>query len=67
MALWELCDFNIGKCHLVSMDKGVGENKTLQISSHQKTISSKEVEILRAAIDKNYHFTNILEILIVNY
>lgn len=49
------------------MDKGVGENKTLQISSHQKTISSKEVEILRAAIDKNYHFTNILEILIVNY
>ena len=30
----------------MSMDKDVGENKTLQISSQQKTINSKEVEIL---------------------
>ena len=57
---------NIGKCHLVIMDKDVGENKTLLISNQQKTINNKEVEFLGAAIDKNYNFTNILEILIVN-
>ena len=48
------------------MDKDVGENKTLLISNQQKTINNKEVEFLGAAIDKNYNFTNILEILIVN-
>ena len=34
---------NTGKC----MDKDLEENKTLQISSQQKLINRKEVEILR--------------------
>ena len=49
---------NIGKCHYVSIDKDVGENKTLQISSQQ----SKEVEILRITIDQklfHQHIKNI--------
>ena len=37
---------NRGKCHYMCMGKGVGENETLQISSQQKMINSKEVEIL---------------------
>ena len=39
---------NTGKC----MDKDVEENKTLQISSQQKMINRKEVEILRIKIDR---------------
>ena len=38
------------------MDKDVEENKTLQISSQQKIINSKEVEILGIKIDQKYHF-----------
>ena len=41
------------------MDKDVEENKTLQISSQQKIINSKEVEILGIKIDQKYHFNNI--------
>ena len=41
------------------MDKDVEENKTLQISSQQKIINSKEVEILGIKIDRNYHFNYI--------
>ena len=50
---------NTGKCHYICMDKDVEENKTLQISSQQKIINSKEVEILGIKIDQKYHFNNI--------
>ena len=46
---------NIGKCHLVIMDKDVGENKTLLISNQQKTINNKEVEFFI-----NYNFCKII-------
>ena len=34
---------NIGKCHYMCMGKDVDENETLQISSQQKMMNSKEV------------------------
>ena len=43
---------NIGKCHYMSMDRDVGENKTLQISGQQKTINSKEVKRSGITIDQ---------------
>ena len=47
---------NTGKCRYICMGKkDVDENETFQISSQQKMINSKEVEILGI----NYHFTNI--------
>ena len=50
---------NTGKCHYTCMGKDVEENETVQISSQQKIINSKEVEILGIKIDRKYHFTNI--------
>ena len=41
------------------MGKDVDANETLQISSQQKMINSKEVEVLGIKNIKNYHFTNI--------
>ena len=41
------------------MGKDVKENETLQISSQQKMINSKEVEILGIKVNRNYHFANI--------
>ena len=38
------------------MGKDVGENETFQISSQQKMINNKEVEILRIKIDKKLSF-----------
>ena len=34
---------NIGRCHYMCMGKDVDENETLQISSQQKMMNSKEV------------------------
>ena len=38
------------------MGKDVGENETFQISSQQKMINNKEVEILGIKIDKKLSF-----------
>ena len=37
---------NTGKCYYMCMGKDMDENETLQISSKQKMINSKEAEIL---------------------
>ena len=37
---------NTGKCHYMCMGKDVNENETLQTSSQEKMINSKEVETL---------------------
>ena len=47
---------NTEKCHYMCMGKDVEENKTLQISSPQKMINSKEVEILGIKIDRKLSF-----------
>ena len=47
---------NTGKCHYISMGKDVDENKTLQISSQQKMINSKGVEILEIKIHRKLSF-----------
>ena len=44
---------NTGKCHYICMGKDLDENK---ISSHQKIINSKEVEILGIKIDQKSSF-----------
>ena len=47
---------NTGKCHYMCMGKDVEENETLQISSRQKMINSKEVEILGIKMDRKLSF-----------
>ena len=47
---------NTEKCHYKCMGKGVEENETSQISSQQKIINSKEVEILEIKIDRKLSF-----------
>ena len=47
---------NTEKCHYMCMGKVVEENKTLQISSQQKTINSKDVEVLGIKIDRKLSF-----------
>ena len=47
---------NTGKCHYICMGKDVEENKILQISSQQKTINCKEVDILGIKIDRKLSF-----------
>ena len=42
---------NTGNCYYMCIVKDVDENETLQISSQQKTVNSKEVEILGIKID----------------
>ena len=42
---------NTGKCHYMCMGKDVNENETLQTSSQEKMINSKEVETLGIKID----------------
>ena len=47
---------NTGKCHYMCMGKHVEENETLQISSQQKMIKNKEVEILGIKVDQKLSF-----------
>ena len=47
---------NTGKCHYTCMGKDVEENETLQISSQQKMLNSKEVEILGMKINRKLSF-----------
>ena len=47
---------NTEKCHYMCMGKDVKENETLQISSQQKMINSKEVEILGIKVDRKLSF-----------
>ena len=47
---------NTGKCYYMCMGKDVEENETLQISSQQKMINSKEVEILGIKVDQKLSF-----------
>ena len=42
---------NTGNCYYMFIGKDVDENETLQISSQQKTINSKKVEILGIKTD----------------
>ena len=48
------------------MDKAVGRNKILQISSQQKMINSKEVEILEIKIDRKLSLNDIFLVGITN-
>ena len=43
---------NTRKYHYMCMGKDVGENETLQISSQQKMINSKETNIFRITLDR---------------
>ena len=47
---------NTEKFHYIYMGKDVEENETLQISSQQKMINNKEVEILGTKIDRKLSF-----------
>ena len=47
---------NTEEWHCMCMGKDVGENETFQISSQQKMINNKEVEILGIKIDKKLSF-----------
>ena len=47
---------NVGKCHYMCMGKDVCENETLQISSRQKIINSKEIEIFEITLDQKLSF-----------
>ena len=47
---------NTEKCYYICMGKDVEENETLQISSQQKVINSKEVEISGIKIDRKLSF-----------
>ena len=47
---------NTGKCHYTCAGKDVEENETLQISSQQKMLNSKEVEILGMKINRKLSF-----------
>ena len=52
---------NTEKCHYMCMGKDVDENETLQISSQQKMINCKEVEILWIKIDRKLSFHQHIE------
>ena len=47
---------NTEKCHYMCMGKDAEENEILQISSQQKTINSKDVEVLGIKIDRKLSF-----------
>ena len=47
---------NTEKCHYMCMGKDAEENEILQISSQQKTINSKDVEVLGIKIDRKLPF-----------
>ena len=47
---------NTEKCHYMCIGKDVEENESLQISSRQKIINSKEEVILAINIDRKLSF-----------
>ena len=57
MILWKLYDFKYRKkSNHICVGKDVKENGTLRISSQQKMINSKEVEVLGIKIDRKLSF-----------